>query len=170
MAEDPADSVAALLWRSAWRGAGLTTAPMRVENDEAARKLWQAVAEGQRVEWLRRAIPQALAASGPDSARALLEAAEPFELPRGRAAASLLLGTVAMAARDWGTAIGALHESLRQAASPEQRFDAFRLLAQAYRAFGDEQQAANVIERAVDEAPDARSRAEAEGWRRVPAP
>lgn len=170
IAEDPADSVAALLWRSAWHGAGMTAAPMRVDSDEQARLLWLTVAEGQRVQRLRRAVPQALAAAGPDSARALLAAAEPFESERGRAAAALLLGTVAIAADDWGTAIGALHESLRHAADPQQRFDAYRLLVEAYRGFGDEQQAAQVIEQAVAAAPDAASRAEAEQWRKAPSP
>ena len=165
MAEDPSDSVAALLWRVAWQRAGLTTPPMTVSTDEQERQLWLAVAEGQRLVRLRREVAVALAAELPDSARALIEAAGPFATPQARTESALLLGSVAMAQREWGTAIGALHEALRSAGSREQRFEIYPLLVRAFRAFGDPQQAAATVERAVLDAPDAARKTEAESWR-----
>jgi tetratricopeptide (TPR) repeat protein len=165
MEEDPSDSLAALLWRHLWRDEGLTAPPMKVWTEEQERLLWLRVAEGQRISQLRSQVQEALAAARPDSAQALLRAAGEFQTRPGQLGRSLLEGTVAIQAREFGAAIVALNDALGYADTPVDRFQAYRLLVAANRAIGNDAQARLIVELAIRDAPDPQTRSEAESWR-----
>lgn len=164
LAEDPADTMAAVLWKRSWQDEGLTAPPREIDDDESESRYWRRIAEGQRQRSLAREAGGVLEEAGADSALALLDRAAGFETPVARRDHHLLRGRLALMNDRPSLAMGYLYTALDACETVEERFLVYPWLVRANLAIGNEPQAEALVEHAFSEATTDDQRESARSW------
>lgn len=164
LAEDPADTMAAFLWRRSWRAEGLTTPPSEVGSEESERRWWSRIAESQRQRALATEAERIREEAGADSALAHLDRVPAFETPAARRDHQLLRGRLAWELDQPTFALGCFYAALDACESVEDRFLVYPWLVRANLRLGNGRQAEALVEHAFAEASTDAQREQARSW------
>jgi hypothetical protein len=162
--EDPADTMAAFLYRRLWQAQGLTVAPSIVSSEAEANRHFDRIAEGQQVARLILDIDRLMAANDADSARATLGTIDRFETSTGRSGWLRARGRIELAEGEVMRSIFSFHEALDTATLIADRLEVYRMLLIANRALGNDVQVEEIRSTALSEVTDEHVRERIRAW------